>query len=165
LGNPNPKPYAERTDQERIQSQWNKLNGHQYRGDWSAAVVRAATAAEIAVNFAIRKEFAARSQLDGNFVDGLLRWANGIGNKFDKLLVPIVANEKRDEVKTLAKLAKAIHEKRNAIAHSGEFASKKEFEDARKKCRDFVVGLLKLYDANFDLKDRVSEQGEGELDP
>ena len=36
--------------------------------------MRAATAAEIAANFVIRKEFESRSRFDAKFVDGLLRW-------------------------------------------------------------------------------------------
>jgi hypothetical protein len=60
-------PYAARTDLQKIQSQWNKLSGLHTREEWSAAVVRAATAAEIAANFAIRREFAARSTFDTDF--------------------------------------------------------------------------------------------------
>lgn len=63
------KPYKERTDLEKIASQWNKLSGFHSRQEWSAAVVRAATAAEIAANYAIRKEFAKRTDFKDEFVD------------------------------------------------------------------------------------------------
>ena len=43
------KEYKDRTDLEKIQSQWNKLTGLHSREEFSGAVVRAATAAEIAV--------------------------------------------------------------------------------------------------------------------
>ena len=60
------KPYDERSDLEKILSQWKKLSGLVKRKEWSAAVVRAATAAEIATNFAIRKEFSEKSNFDEN---------------------------------------------------------------------------------------------------
>jgi hypothetical protein len=44
------KPYSERTDLEKIKSQWKKTTGFLERGEWSSAIVRAATAAEIAAN-------------------------------------------------------------------------------------------------------------------
>ena len=64
--------YEDRTDLEKIQSQWHKITGLHTRDEWSAAVVRAATAAELAANFAIREEFKARSNFDAQFVDSLL---------------------------------------------------------------------------------------------
>jgi hypothetical protein len=67
------KSYEQRTDVEKIQSQWHKLTGLHSREEWSAAVVRAATAAEIAANFALRQEFNGRSKFDANFVNSLLR--------------------------------------------------------------------------------------------
>ena len=75
------KPYEHRTDLEKVQSQWHKLSGLHTREEWSAAIVGAATAAEIAANFAVRQEFAARSKFDSDFVDGLLVWANGLAGK------------------------------------------------------------------------------------
>jgi hypothetical protein len=47
------KSYQERTDLQKIQSQWNKPGGLHSREEWSAAIVRTATAAEIAASFAI----------------------------------------------------------------------------------------------------------------
>ena len=70
-------PYQEHTDLKKIQKQWHKLTGLHSREEWSAAIVRAATAAELAANFAIRAEFTARSEFDADFVNSLLRWANG----------------------------------------------------------------------------------------
>ena len=84
------KPYAERSDLGKIQSQWVKLTGLQDRTDYSAAVIRAASATELAVNYALRKEFSARSQFDAKFVDGLLMWANGLKGKVERLLLPIL---------------------------------------------------------------------------
>jgi hypothetical protein len=74
MGHWNPTPYEQRTDINKIQSQWTKLSGHHSRTDWSAAIVRAATACEIAVNLAIRTEFSDRSAFGADFVDSLLLW-------------------------------------------------------------------------------------------
>lgn len=84
------KPYAERTDLEKMQSQWNKLSGLHSREEWSAAVMRAATAAEIAANFAVRREFASRSKFEPEFVNKILKMANGLGGKVDRLPHSIV---------------------------------------------------------------------------
>ena len=81
------KPYEERTDLEKCRSQWTKLQGLHTREEWSAAIVRAATAAEIAANYAIRTEFANQSALSAEFVNKMLAWANGLRGKLTNLLV------------------------------------------------------------------------------
>ena len=83
------KPYSERTDIERLESSWKKLQGLLDRDEWSAAITRAATAAEIAANIAVRHELQEKRQLEPEFVDHLLRWANGLAGKLDKLLRPL----------------------------------------------------------------------------
>src|SRR4051812_16358167 len=83
------KPYEERTDLERLHSQWKKLSGLHSREEWSAAIVRAATAAEIAANYAVRREFASRGQQDQVLIDSFLKWANGLAGKLDRLLLPL----------------------------------------------------------------------------
>jgi hypothetical protein len=80
-------PYQDRPDLQRIQKQWHKLTGLHSREEWSAAIVRAATAAELAANFAIRREFQERSEFASDFVDTLLCWANGLAGETDRLLV------------------------------------------------------------------------------
>ncbi len=89
------KPYEERTDLEKCQSQWTKLKGLHTREEWSAAIVRAATAAEIAANFAIRQELKTQSTISGDCANSLLRWANGLSGKIDRLLTPLTKGTKR----------------------------------------------------------------------
>ncbi len=48
------KRYKKLTDLKKLQKQWHKLSGLHTREEWSAAIVRAATAAEIAANIAVR---------------------------------------------------------------------------------------------------------------
>jgi hypothetical protein len=150
------KPYQERTDLEKVQSQWHKLSGLHTREEWSAAIVRAATAAEIAANHAIRCEFGQQSKLSDQFVDSTLRWANGLAGKMDRLLLPLTksSKEKHAKAKELQKLAQVINEKRNAIAHQGEFCNEEEAKEIIAVAQEFITGLVTLYDADFVLKER-----------
>lgn len=74
--------YNDRSDLDKLQSQWNKINGILARErEWSFAIIRAATAAEIAANIAVRQTFSLNSKFSGDFIDSLLIWANGIDGK------------------------------------------------------------------------------------
>lgn len=152
MGKRKPKPYNERTDAEKIQSQWVKLTGLHGRTDWSAAVVRAATATEITANLAIRAEYAALATLDPAAVDKKLIAANGLKGKM-KLLLPLLkGSDKHEVVKGLKNLATTINDKRNGIVHRGEFCSKEQAADLIYKCEEFVHGVVRLYDPTFTLK-------------
>ena len=97
------------------------------RNDLSAAVVRAATAAEIAVNLAVRQGFSNRSEFDAEFVNGLLKWANGLAGKVQRLLRPLLKGKPTyDIVNALCSLARSINDKQNDIAHRGEFCDHDE---------------------------------------
>lgn len=148
---PKPKPYDERTDAEKIQSQWVKLTGLHGRTDWSAAVVRAATATEITANLAIRREYAALGTLDAKGVDQELVRANGLKGKMELLLPLLKGSNKYEVVKGLTKLATTIYDKRNAIVHRGEFCSEEEATELIGYCEQFVHGVVRLYDPNFTL--------------
>jgi hypothetical protein len=149
------KPYKKRNDLEKIRSQWNKLTGLHDREEWSAAVVRAATAAELAANFAIRREFKSRSTFDSKFVDSLLRWANRLAGKIDRLLIPLSADEEqRDSIDTLKASAAKINNKRNAIVHQGEFCSEDEAKAAIRRSRGFIETLVRIYRPTFVLRDK-----------
>lgn len=150
------RPYEELSDLEKVQKQWHKLSGLHTREEWSAAIVRAATAAEIAANFAIRREFELNSDLRPEFVDSLLRWANGLAGKLDRLLIPLSAgnNAKNKKMKALKKVAEDINAKRNAIAHQGEFCNDGEAEAAIAQTKQFISTLVQIYEPNFVLKTR-----------
>jgi hypothetical protein len=146
-------PYWDRNELERIQTQWHKLTGLHSREEWSAAIVRAATAAELAANFAIRAEFGVRSQFDAEFVNSLLRWANGLAGKTNRLLIPLSANQdKNDAVKKLKPLSEAINTKRNSIAHQGEFCNAGEAKVIIEQTRAYIETLVQLYEPTFVLK-------------
>jgi len=147
-------PYAQRTELEKIQSQWKKANGLHVRNESSAAIVRAATAAELAANLAIRKEFQSKSKLSARFVDSLLIWANGIAGKIDRLLIPLTESEKHHKaIVKLKDVSARINKKRNSVAHSGEFCNPAESEAIIKDAKQFVETLLHIYEPGFVLKE------------
>jgi hypothetical protein len=149
------KPYEDRTDLEKCQSQWRKLQGLHSRAEWSMAIVRTATAAEIAVNYAIRAEFNQQSELPKEFVDSTLMWANGLRGKIDHLLVRLTEKTDRSEAITkLTKVADQINNHRNAIVHRGEFRDENEAKETIEKTRRFIESLVRLYDPSFTLHDR-----------
>jgi len=150
------KSYEELSDLEKLQKQWHKLSGLHTREEWSAAIVRAATAAEIAANHAVRAEFEAQSKLDPAFIDSLLRWANGLTGKLDKLLIPLTATHKQKHkaIKALSKSAAEINKKRNAVVHQGEFCNEMEAVAIIDASREFITKLVQLYKINFALKER-----------
>jgi hypothetical protein len=149
------EPYDKRTDLEKLQSQWWKLSGLQTREEWSAAVVRAATAAEIAANIAIRSEFQRIGNFPPSFVDSLLLWANGLGGKIDKLLVPITKEGTHaDVIATLKSSAIHVNKIRNGIAHRGEFCNREKAQEAIERSREFVNCLVALYHPGFQLEER-----------
>lgn len=149
------KQYGDRTDLEKIQSQWTKLTGLHARTESSAAIVRAATAAELATNFAIRRELAQKSELSEEFVDSLLVWANGIAGKIDRLLIPLTAGSKHHKtVKNLKNISGQINKKRNSVAHQGEFCNSDESEAAIQQSREFIETLVGIYEPEFVLKER-----------
>ena len=149
------KPYQDRTDIERIESQWHKLSGLHSREEWSAAIVRAATAAEIAANLVIRKEFAERSQFDAGFVDSLLKWANGLSGKIDRLLIPLFEGRpEQASIVNLKSIATKLNRERNAIVHGGIFNNEDEAKAAIAHAKEFVETLVCLHDPSFQLKER-----------
>jgi hypothetical protein len=153
------KPYQERSDLEKIQKQWHKLTGLHTREEWSAAIVRAATAAELAANFVIRTEFKARSQFDSEFVDSLLKWANGLAGKTEKLLLPLTAGSERHKaIKKLNMKSRDLNSKRHAIAHQGEFCNENESKAKIQTAREFIEALVQLYEPQFKLKDQRTKK-------
>jgi hypothetical protein len=125
------------------------------RNESSAAIVRAATAAELAATFAIRKEFESKSQLDKAFIDSLLIWANGIAGKMNRLLIPVTKGSKHHKtIKKLKTISETINKKRNAVAHQGEFCNPDESKEIIDSSREFIETLVKIYEPNFALKEK-----------
>lgn len=147
-------PYDDRDDLEKLRLQWNKINGIIAREhEWSAAIVRAATAAEIAANIAIRKRFEQESDFSVEFVNSLLIWANGIDGKFSRLIIPVEQDvERRKVLQALKKRAEELNKKRNAIVHRGAFATETESRKLINLAREIVNALVKPWEPNFQLR-------------
>jgi hypothetical protein len=149
------KPYKDRSDLEKVQSQWYKGTGLHGREEPSAAIVRAATAAELAANFAIRREFKSRSSFDKDVVNKFLKSANGLNGKIERLLIPLTAGEDRlGTIKKLRPLSQQISEMRNSIVHEGEFCNENEAKDIIEKTRKFIETLVHIYKPEFKLRDQ-----------
>lgn len=146
------KPYSQHTDLEKIRKNWIKVRGFIRLKQWSGAIVRAATATEIAANLAIRQELVEIRGLDDEFVDHLLKWANGLQGKFDKLLIPVTRQDEWQPIfKQLRTRAADINTERNSIAHSGQFKKKSTATRVVKEARDIILTLVAPYYDGYDL--------------
>lgn len=118
------RPYAKRSDTKKLESNWTKTLGLFERREYSMAIIRAGTCAEIAANIVIRSELLQKRGLEAQFVDSLLRWANGLQGKFSRIILPLFKGSPR--YATLKKRHKEIgtvNDARSEIAHGGRFAS------------------------------------------
>lgn len=148
------KPYNERTDLEKLQSQWTKLSGLHLREEPSAAIVRCATAAEIAANYAIRAEWARKTEFDDTIIDMFLRWANGLPLKVTRLFVPVyfATPDKSPIGKALKASAEKINTVRNAVVHQGAFSNPDEAEAVIAEAKTFINTIVGLSIPNFDIE-------------
>ena len=148
--------YTERTDIAKIESNWTKLCGLLDREEWSSAILRAATASEIAVNLAIREELQVKRKLASDFVDSLLMWANGIQGKFDHLLLP-VTKDRTDVHKKFQKkvypMVKKINTERNSVAHSGQFKKRSTAKKVALNAKEVIEMVVGEYHEGFRLRD------------
>ncbi len=147
------KPYEERTDLEKLQSQWTKLSGLHLRDEPSAAIVRCATAAEIAANYAIRAEWSRKTEFDDAIIDLFLRWANGLPLKVTRLFVPVyfATPDKTPIGKALKASAEKINTVRNAVVHQGAFSNPDEAETVIAEAKTFINTIVGLSIENFDI--------------
>lgn len=146
--------YLERNDIGKIISNWNKVQGLYSRKEWSSVIIRAATAVELSANFVIRKELEGERNLDSDFVNHLLRWANGIQGKFDKLLLPIFkGTDNYNELKKLLKQVQDINKERNSVVHNGQFKRKSTADKIVFESELIINTLVSRYEDYFDLSE------------
>ena len=101
----------------------------------------------------IRREFETKSTFSADFVDSLLRWANGLNGKMGKLLLPLAkGTANKAKLNALNTLAEEISNMRNAVAHQGEFSNENEAKECIEKTYEFIIGLVGLYNPSFHLK-------------
>lgn len=144
-------PYSKSSDDEKVVRNWRKCNGLFDRNEYSIAILRCATCIELAMNLAIREELAIERDLPLTFVNKLLKNANGLRNKYLNLFLP-----KMDEYDTLKNLWKShinkTNQQCNAIAHSGEFRSRKIAEEIMTDTNHALIVIMELYDFETKIK-------------
>src|SRR5690606_8873662 len=114
----NKKPYSERSDLQKIRSQWKKASGLLEREEWTGAIVRAATGAELAANHLIRNELQEQQRLSDEHLNGLLKWANDMDRKLRNLLLPLSReNGNEAQINPVKKKVQAINSEGNSIVH------------------------------------------------
>ena len=146
------KPYSEQSDAEKVISNWRKTRGLFKRGEFSVAILRAATTAELMTNLAIRHELVQSKSLPMAFVDHLLVWANGISGKFHNLLLPVLEGAANyQSTKELSAAMKKVNEERNRVAHRGEFKKRSTAHDALVAAHKYISGLAATYAPTIQL--------------
>lgn len=124
-------PYDERSDDEKLESNWKKAKGLYKRQDWSACVMRVATSAEIAANIYVRQFLLAEYNLPPSFVDSLLKGANGLDGKFNRLIAPAAKHcGTWGDLRGLGAKIKSLNQHRNNVAHEGGFKNKSDAKTA-----------------------------------
>lgn len=142
-------PYNERTDDQRLESNWKKARCLFKRADFSASILRAATSAEIAANIYIRHFLSTDHNLPPKYVDSLLLSANGLDGKFKRLIRP--AAEHRGtwvQIKSLQNRIDELHAHRNSVSHAGYFKD----EDEAKQSFENSLELIRSFAPNESLK-------------
>jgi hypothetical protein len=135
-------PYDERTDDQKLESNWNKAEKLFERKDWSACIVRAATSAEISANIYIRNFLSNINSLPPSYVDSLLVSANGLDGKFKRLIAPAAKHLGTwNELKALQKKIELLNDHRNGVVHAGKFKDK---ADAKVVCEHSLVIIQEL---------------------
>ncbi|MGS4884962.1 hypothetical protein [Roseibium sp. MB-4] len=141
------KPYSEAEDDEKVYRNWTKTLGLFERGEYSAAVLRAAISLELMVNFAIREELVEEKGLPLDFVDKLLKDANGITRKYNGIFLPIM--KEYEEYAILKSVWKnkieKVNERRNRIAHGGEFDNKAPVLNLLTLTHDSLCLIMNLF--------------------
>lgn len=135
-------PYDERTDDQRLASNWNKARKQFERKDWSACVVRVTTSAEIAANIYIRQFLITDHALPPKFVDALLLSANGLDGKFKRLIKPVAEHRGSwPELRSLQSKITSLNGHRNGVAHAGRFKNKKDARSAFEQSLAIIQAL------------------------
>jgi hypothetical protein len=149
----NKKPYSQRSDTEKLESNWKKTLSLFERNEYSMAIIRAGTCAEIAANIVVRSELVQKRRLEPRFVDSLLRWANGLQGKFSRIILPLFdGTPQRTTLKKHHKEIEALNDARNEIAHGGRFASKKSAENLLRVAHSICSSLTSDYPLTPKLK-------------
>ena len=143
--------YERRSDEEKLKSNWKKATRLFKREDWSAAIVRASTAVELAANIYIRR-FMGRYDLPGSFIDSLLFNANGISGKFQRLVKPAAQVDGQwQDLSNVGKKIQGINKQRNGVVHSGKFNRRQDAKTVLTNSLEVIVRLAPTGAGELDL--------------
>ncbi|WP_417260428.1 MULTISPECIES: hypothetical protein [Pseudomonadota] len=119
--------------------------------------MRYATAAEIAAKYAIRTEWAQKTQFDAVIIDQFLRWANGLQLKVTRLFVPVyfATPGTSKTAKALIRSTEKINLARNAVVHRGSFSKTKEADEIITETKAFINMIVGLSIEGFDIEDKT----------
>jgi hypothetical protein len=146
------KPYSERSDAEKISSNWHKTMKLFQRREYSVCVIRAATCVELAANLMVRAELIQQRGLPVGYVEHLMHWANGLGGKLQHLLIPLFdGTSKHAAIKAVSKNVLLINRERNSVAHRGEFKGKQAALKVLMSAREIALTMVRFYDSSFTL--------------
>lgn len=153
------KLYNDAEDDEKVRRNWTKTLGLFERGEYSAAVLRAAISLELMVNFAIREELVDTKDLPLDFVNKLLKDANGITRKYHGIFLPVMEEyEEHKELKVIWKTKiEKVNARRNKIAHGGEFENRKPVLDILCLTHDVLTEIMPLFGSNERFRKPTSE--------
>lgn len=144
-------PYNDRTDLEKVRTNWTKCRGLFGRDEPSMAVVRAAIAMELSANLAIRALYA--GQMTPQEINDLLLRCNGIARKFsDHIVKAAKGTPEHAAVVALHAASKTVNAERNLICHSGVFRTKGAVRPIIEAARQVILGLVQKHHPHFDLK-------------
>jgi hypothetical protein len=148
------RPYSERSDADKIQANWTKTCTLFKKREYSVAIIRAATTVEIAVNLVVRQELISRRDLPKNFVDKLMKWANGVIGKLDKILKPLWEEtpEGKKKFKEVRGPVARVNSKRNSVVHAGEFKARSTAVEVLNDSRCVILELVTPCEPKFVLK-------------
>lgn len=146
------KPYSRASDAKKVQVNWHSSCLSYIRNEYSMAIVRSAVCIELAATLAIRIELIKNRRLEPQFVDHLLRWANGLNGKFEKILYPLLDGTPRGtNLKSLARVWRKVSAERNAIAHSGHFKKASTARHHLDLTYEVITGIANEYHVNLKI--------------
>ncbi|MBE3880063.1 hypothetical protein HJ161_23855, partial [Vibrio parahaemolyticus] len=144
----------DRTDLEKIQSNWKKVKWFISKKRMVKLSVRAATAAEIAANLVVREELENQKGIDTPFVNHLMIWANGIQGKYQKLIMASVKGKPQEEsFKALSSKIGKVNKRRNQIVHGGHFDNSDTAHEVIMEAKELIQVLVGYYTPGFELDD------------
>ncbi|WP_136513997.1 hypothetical protein [Geomonas edaphica] len=153
-------PYSERSDSDKVFANWSKTIALYEQNEFSMAVVRAAVTIELAANLVVRAELISKRKLEPDFVEHLLRWANGLANKITHFITPLLQGDPDfDTLSDILKLAQKISSSRNSVAHSGHFITKgnslKLITDAHQVLTELIGRYVNGFEIGLTSRDQV----------